>query len=392
MFSGLQDFLFAKPELKRFSNAPKSQKLIVFYSEGSGYWTHFKPILEALSQYNDLVCSYLTSERTDPILLNPPKGVEPYYIGEKTIRTLCFAGLEADTVVMTMPNLHNSYIKRSPYVRKYIYVHHSLASQHMIYGSEAFDNFDVIFCAGNHHIEETKKRERQKSLPPKELIKHGYGRLESLIKAIDEQEIPSPIPEISNPRSHVLIAPSWGPNAILERLGDEIIDQLLNAKFEVTLRPHPQTVKDVPKIIEKIKNTYGNNSNFHYDNNMSAIHSLKVADVMISDWSGAALEFAFARLKPALFIDVPRKINNKNYESLGLIPVEVSIREKIGTILPENKIQKISTYVDDLISNEVDWNDKIEKVRGETVFNIGDSGQVAAEWLFKNLNQGEKYE
>ena len=102
MFSGLQDFLFAKPELKRFSNAPKSQKLIVFYSEGSGYWTHFESIIEALSQCNDLVCSYLTSERTDPILLNSPKGVEPYYIVERTIRTLCFASLEADLVVIRL--------------------------------------------------------------------------------------------------------------------------------------------------------------------------------------------------------------------------------------------------------------------------------------------------
>ena len=39
MFSGLQDFLFAKPELKRFSNAPKSQKLIVLYKNAiDGYF------------------------------------------------------------------------------------------------------------------------------------------------------------------------------------------------------------------------------------------------------------------------------------------------------------------------------------------------------------------
>ena len=47
---------------------------------------------------------------------------------------------------------------------------------------------------------------------------------------------------------------------------------------------------------------------------------------MISDYSGAALEFAFTFNKPIIFVDVPKKINNKNYEILNITPLEVSIK------------------------------------------------------------------
>mgnify|MGYP003326545469 CR=1 FL=1 len=46
---------------------------------------------------------------------------------------------------------------------------------------------------------------------------------------------------------------------------------------------------------------------------MSTQESLHRSDLMISDWSGAALDYALGLNKPVLFIDVPRKVNNLDY-------------------------------------------------------------------------------
>ena len=57
---------------------------------------------------------------------------------------------------------------------------------------------------------------------------------------------------------------------------------------------------------------------------------------MISDWSGVAIEFALAFKKPVLFIDAPPKCKNPEYKKLNLVPIEISIRNKIGKILTTN--------------------------------------------------------
>ena len=56
--------------------------------------------------------------------------------------------------------------------------------------------------------------------------------------------------------------------------------------------------------------------------------------MMISDWSGAALDYALSQSKPVLFIDVPRKVNNPSYQESAIEPLEVFIRDKIGQVIP----------------------------------------------------------
>ena len=56
---------------------------------------------------------------------------------------------------------------------------------------------------------------------------------------------------------------------------------------------------------------------------------------MISDWSGAALDYAFGLNKPVFFLDIPRKINNPNYKDIGIEPFECYIRNIVGTIIQD---------------------------------------------------------
>ena len=51
---------------------------------------------------------------------------------------------------------------------------------------------------------------------------------------------------------------------------------------------------------------------------------------MITDWSGIAFEYAFALLKPILFIDVPPKVRNPDYHEVSSPPLEVALRAEFG--------------------------------------------------------------
>jgi Putative glycosyl/glycerophosphate transferases involved in teichoic acid biosynthesis TagF/TagB/EpsJ/RodC len=283
---------------------------------------------------------------------------------------------------MTMPDLETYHIKRAPGVH-YVYIHHSMVSSHMIYRKEAFDHFDSVFCCGPHHIEEIRKREEQAGLKPKLLIEHGYGKLDSILSDLDNVLAGN---SAMTGSYTILIAPSWGEDALFERQGSNFIGPLLDAGYRVIARPHPQTQRFHPEIIRNMIGRYEHYENFLFDDDMSSKRSFLEADLMVSDWSGAALEFAFARLRPVLFIDVPRKVMNPDYPLLGIEPFEVQIREKIGRVISEEEIMSLPTVISGLRKGEGVSKENIRIIRDSSIYNVGESGKVGAEVIMDFLH------
>jgi len=378
MLEGIKRFKRQWGQWKDFKAIEPGDRPIVIYSEGAGYWTHFEPIVRHLFADYPHQLVYLTSDENDPVLADPLPGIRAFYIGSGSVRTMLFASLEAKVVVMTMPDLQTYYIKRSPQVGHYVYIHHSMASCHMIYKEQAFDHFDSIFCVGPHHVKEIRAREKQAGLPAKNLVQHGYGRLDLMLEKISHMGRRPACPK--DLRGRVLIAPSWGENSLLERTGGDFIGPLLEDGYQVTLRPHPQTKKLYPGVVESLLANYGAHKYFFLDENMDSMQSLFEADVMISDWSGAAIEFAFAFERPVLFIDVPRKVNNPRYDALSIEPIEAEIRNRVGRVLAETELNKVPETVETLINGEINRG-KLIAEREKWVFNVGESGQTGAREL-----------
>lgn len=382
MINILRDFLDTLYSFNKLKKLPNNKRDIVFYSEGRVYWPHFEPLIHFLWHKYDQEVVYLTSDRNDPILSQAVPGVTVFYIGSGSIRTLAFATMQAKIMLMTMPDLQTFYIKRSPKVNEYVYVHHAMMSCHMAYTSTAFDHFDTIFCTGPYQIKEIRAREKQKSLPAKRLIEHGYGRLDALIKELES----IPFKNLSaHKKICVLIAPSWGKNALLDRLGSDFIGPLISAGFQVILRPHPQTWLTQSAMLNKVNLRYKNFDNFSLENNVASKESLISADVMISDWSGAALEFSFARLKPVLFVDVPRKVNNLGYKDLEIEPLEVRVRESLGISLNEGDTGNMVDAVKAIIKDKNKWEERIKAIRDSCIYNLGKSGMVGAKVIMARL-------
>jgi len=363
--------------LKAFNAVPRSERKIVFYAENGGYWSYFEPVFIALQRECFEPILYVTSCEQDPLLTEAPEGFLTFYIGQGSMRTLFFAGLDADVLVMTMPDLQTFHIKRSHHSVRYVYLHHSLVSTHMVYRPAAFDHFDVILCVGPHHEQEIRNREALQGLPHKELVQHGYGRLDSILT----EGVQGPISRDGSEPINVVVAPTWGEQGLLERHGHELIKVLLSAGFGVTVRPHPRTIKLKSDVIHDLVGVFGLHDLFVFDDQPNARASLLQADIMISDWSGAALEFAMGLERPVLFIDVPRKILNSEYQSLNCEPLELSIREEVGVILKPEELHKSPVVLRDMFNNRASWQDASRNARKRWVFNEGNSGRVAAHFL-----------
>ena len=367
-------------ELKRFEKLDKKDRSIVFYLENEYYFIYFQPIMEKLTQKYDMKICYITSSKTDPMLTCKDKNILPFYIGDGIARSNFFINLKATIIVMTMPDLETFHIKRSKvYPVHYVYIFHSLNSTQRAYTNTAFDNFDTIFCTGNYQIIEIQERERKFNLGEKKLVKHGYGRLDSLINEARSTDIRK---STSNNKV-VLIAPSWGANGLIESKGQEIISILLDSGFYVILRPHPMTMKKSNKVIQKIEKEFKDNLNFKLETDIRNTESFFLCDCMISDWSGVAIEYAFAFEKPILYVDTPQKINNPECDQINLVPLEEKIRSQIGEVISLSELSLIPSRINQFLQSQNKFKEKIQKIKEETVFNIGNSGEQGAKYLLE---------
>jgi len=367
-------------EMRRFNALDFRKRAIVFYAEDAGSWVHFAPIIRELTGPMGREICYLTSSQDDPVLQSAQPNIHAFYIGSGVVRTTLFMVLRAGVLVMTMPDLMAYQVKRSKvHPVHYAYVFHSMCSTHMIYRKGAFDHYDTIMCVGPHHTREIRATEEAYGLPRKELIEHGYSRLDSMCRKIDTFRAVSPAD--NRWKKHVLVAPSWGPHGLLETRGVALIRFLLDAGYRVTVRPHPMTAKKWPMVIREIRRHFEGKPGFCLETDIGSSLSLESADIMMSDWSGAAMEYAFVFERPVLFVDVPRKVNNPDYLDIQWDPLEVSIRDQIGELISLDKLEDVSEKIERLCSDPDAFQDRIRDARSRSVYNVGTSGVVGASYV-----------
>ena len=377
-----------RKELEKFNRLDLDERSIVFYSEDVSSFVYFEQIIHELTEKMGYQICYVTSSKDDPILTGKNKRIKAFYIGLGAIRTKFFMELKAKVLVMTMPSLETYFIKRSRvYPVHYVYVFHSIASSHTIYRKGAFDHFDSIFCAGSHHIKEIKATEQLYNLNHKNLVMCGYGLLDRLQKSkpVQNQEM-----HTKDGRKKILVAPSWGKKGLLETKGLELVKILLNADYNVTVRPHPMTVRKWPKIVNAIKNEFKDNSNFEMETDVSSFESLYSTYGLISDWSGIGFEYAFVCERPVIYVDVPHKNNNPDYNKIPCEPLESSIRHLIGKIISQNELESIPKIIESTYENIDHFKTKVQEIRNETVFNLGQSGMKGAQEIDKILHEEKK--
>ena len=83
------------------------------------------------------------------------------------------------------------------------------------------------------------------------------------------------------------------------------------------------------------------------------------------------MEYAFACERPIIFIDVPKKRNNPDDEKIGLVPIETSIRNKIGRIVKPSNLATLPEAIEDLYTDKDKFIGEIRHNRSEYVFNLG---------------------
>tara|TARA_A100001037_G_scaffold288897_1_gene300073 strand:+ start:1024 stop:2166 length:1143 start_codon:yes stop_codon:yes gene_type:complete len=367
-------------ELKKFEKLSEEQRRIVFYAENKASMNHFRLLIDELTEKMNLEICYMTSVEDDPIFLEKNNKITAFYIGDGTARTKFFLTLKAKILIMDMPDLETFHIKRSKvFPVHYIYIFHSMFSVHSYLRKGAVDNFDTIFCVGEHHEKEVREIERVYNLKPKNLVRYGFGRLDKLLA--EKQSFVG-----ERDKKLIIIAPSYGKDNLLEVCGVELIEVLLDSGYKVLLRPHYRIINESKNLIDSIKRKFGKNENFIFEEGIIESKMFHTSSYFVSDWSGISMEYAFVFEKPVIFIDVPKKIMNVESDKISCEPIEISIRNNIGKVVSPEELDKIPKLIENMEVNLREARDEIINIRSKIVFNLNNSSTVGAEFIKEKLD------
>jgi hypothetical protein len=354
---------------RQFKKLPWEWRNIVIYSESGQDWHQFSGLIAQLNESLDRKICYVSSDRSDPGFSYAHNNFQAIYIPEGLFLTIFFQVNRSDVFVLTMMDLGNLQLKRSLHPVHYVYLFHSMGSTHMVDHENSFDHYDSLFCAGPHQVREIRKREEINKLPARHLFDYGHPRLEEVIElGRHYQADKHPL----DPRT-VLIAPTWGEASIFNSCGKELMDVLLEAGYRVIMRPHYQSNRQTPEVIAAVRDAFAGNERFEYIDRMGETESILRSDLLVSDWSAMAMEYAMGLEKPVLFIDVPPRIRNPNWKELGLEPVEVSIRQQLGRVLSPASLDEAPAVIERLLAAPGQFREHVRELREQKVFRLGHS-------------------
>lgn len=355
----------------------KKKQQVVFYAESRYYYQYFEKLIDDLVKSNIEIC-YITSDQKDTLLVTAQKGMQVIYV--KWMLGFLFSKLKADVMIMTMPDIGNFLFKKSSAVGTYVYLFHAAVSTHQQYRKQAFFNYDSIFCCGGYHEREIRKAEDIYNLPAKELLSYGYPLFDTI------KQHYKPIPGNEHRKKTILIAPSWFDGCIFDTCINELLQQLSSLPYKVVLRSHPEFKKRKRKNYNKVLQLIKSHPEIEMDDASNVLSSLATADILITDRSGIALEFAFGIRKPVLFIDTALKINNDDYEKLNIEPLENWIRSTIGISILPGEFDRLNGKLIELKNMLPGFEEKMEKLSSSIFYNNETAYKSGLQYIIQKLS------
>ncbi len=369
--------LFAGKKAKDKVNT--GRKKYVIYNEGKQYWNVFKPVLDAFEK-REIEITYFTSYKDDEVFTKDYKFVKSEYIGEGNAAFARLNLLEADIVLMTTPGLDVYQMKRSKKVKHYAHIRHGSgdATMYRLFG---IDYFDSVLLTGDYQKEDIRTLENLRSINKKELVTVGCTYLDELKKKMDS------IKDDDNHKFTVLVCPSWGPSAILSKYGEKLLTPLAQSDWNIIVRPHPQSKKSEPQMLETLQAKYADFDNVSWDFERDNIYSLKKADIMISDFSSVIYDYTFLCDKPVMYVNA--SLNLDIYDASDIPDKRIwqfTTLEKIGIELKEEQFENIK----EIIQNASD-SPELAKARAcakeQAWMHIGMAGEKTADFMIQKLNE-----
>ena len=349
---------------------------LVIFSEGKQYWNIFNPVCRELEE-RGVEAVYMTASEEDPALKNEYKHIKTEFIGtgNKAFAKLNF--LNADIVLATTPGLDVYQWKRSREVKSYVHMFHA-AGDVTLYRMFGVDYYDALLISGDYQEKQIRDLEGLRNLPAKEIVKVGIPYMDEMLARFKKNPTMNKI----DGKVTVLLAPSWGPSAILSKYGKKIIDVLLDTGYHVIVRPHPQSFTSEKDLMESLMKEYPNSEQLEWNRDADNFEVLKRSDILISDFSGVIFDFALVYDKPVIYADT--SFDDSVYDAWWLDSKlwTFEILPSLGMQLNTDNMDKLKEMIDQCI-NEEKYAEGRKKAIADTWAYQGEGAKQVVDFIVK---------
>jgi hypothetical protein len=354
----------------------------LIFSDSKRYWNVFQPICDEFEK-RKIKLEYWTVSEDDPALEKHYSFVECRYIGNLNQAFAKLNMLNAGIVLSTTPGLDVYQWKRSKNTEWYVHILHA-AGEAIGYRMFGLDHYDAVLLSGEYQIDQIRKLEEMRGLPPKDLRVVGLTYLDAMQKRLEMKKNCMTADGDSSEKHifTVLLAPSWGASSILCRYGDRILSGLVKTGYRIIVRPHPQSMISDIKTVDSLRKKYPDNEKFSWNFDNDNFNVLKESDIMISDFSGVIFDYSLIFDRPVIYTDTDFDKSpydaawfegDKPYWTFKTLP-------SIGIPLKESDFSRLKEVIDRAVSDS-GLAEGRKRAREETWMYPGESTKRTVEYL-----------
>lgn len=353
----------------------------VIFSDHKRYFNIFKSILDEFEKREQEVV-YMTLSEDDAALKEQYQYVKTEFIGEgnKGFTKLNF--LKANVLLSTTPGLDVYQWKRSKEVDYYVHIPHA-ASDITGYRMFGIDYYDAILLSGEYQKTDVRLLEELRDLPEKDIELVGIPYMDDMLERVKTAT------RNEGKTKTVLLAPSWGPSAILTVYGARIIEAILKTDYNLIIRPHPQSFISEKKIIDELIKEFPESDRIKWNRDIDNFDCLNSADIMISDFSGVIFDFALIFDKPIIYTNPDFDVSVYDAWWLNKPLWTASILPQLGRELNEETFDDLSNIIESCL-NDTKYVEGREKARQETWCHQGEGAKHVVDYLMKKYDEIQK--
>lgn len=321
-----------------------AQNSITIYAEDKRYFSLFKPIVDAFENLN-YPYTYYAGDEADPMLEFKSKIGHIECIGNSNKAYTKLNTLKADVCLITTPQLDVLQLKRSKGVKHYCHILHGLTHVDT-YEIFALDYFDSVFVNSAIHTDFIREVETIRHLKSKQIQIIGCPYLDYLQNKLKSLNLDN-CANNNTKKPVVLVAPSWGREALLFKYGMKLLKPLLDSGYEIIIRPHPQSYISEKQMLESLKAQSAHYTNLKWDNNIDNIYAMAESSLMIGDYSGVLFDYVVLFNKPIITMEFSFNIIGYDLEDTSQkIPWVQGALKEISTSISEDDFKDIKNIID----------------------------------------------
>lgn len=351
---------------------------IVFFTDHKRYWNVFEPLLDELEKRKQKTV-FMTCSKDDPALEKKYEHITCEFIGEGNKAYSKLNLLNASVVVSSTPSLDVFQWKRSKNVDYYIHVQHG-ANDISMYRMFGTDHFDGLPLSGEYQVKQIRQLEEMRGIPPRETPLCGIPYMDAMKKRLDAA---GPVPPHERT---VLMAPSWGKSGILSRFGEKLIDALISTGYKIIVRPHPQSYASEKEMLDALMSKYTDETKVIWNRDNDNFEVLRMADILISDFSGIIFDFTLVFDKPLIYTNTNYDTSPYDVSWINETPWTFQILPQLGLELNETNIENIKELIDRCIEDP-SFSKGRDKARAETWIPMGIGAEKTVDFIIDKYNE-----